>query len=190
MTRFLSFCLSGLLCLYPLAVYWGVRSFGIRVSALIIACLFIIRLLFIRNSGALSKPAHAMRLLAAIGLVLTGVSWLTDNPQGFLYYPVMVNLALLIVFLMSLIRPPSMIESFARLWEPNLPAAGVRYTRKVTILWVLFFLGNGMTALYTVLWADFDVWALYNGLISYLLIGTLLAGEYFFRIYWRKKVSS
>ena len=37
-------------------------------------------------------------------------------------YPVLVNAALLGVFAYSLISPPSMIERFARIREPDLPA--------------------------------------------------------------------
>lgn len=188
MVKLLSFCLGGLLCLYPLAVYWGITSFGIRGSALTIACLFAARFLFMKSSATVSRPTHAIRLLTAVGLILAGISWLTDDPRGFLYYPVMVNFVLLVVFATSLFRPPSTIESFARIWEPDLSADGVKYTRKVTIMWTLFFLANGMTALYTVLGANLQIWALYNGFISYLLIGTMMGGEYIFRHYWRKRV--
>lgn len=188
MARLLSFCLGGLLCLYPLGVYWGITSYGIRSSALIIACLFVARLLFVKPSVIVSRSTHAIRLLAAVGMILTGVSWLTDDPRGFLYYPVMVNFVLLVVFATSLLRPPSTIESFARIWDPDLPDEGVRYTRKVTVIWSLFFLTNGMAALYTVLGASLDLWALYNGFISYLLIGALMGGEYLFRYFWRKRM--
>ena len=37
-------------------------------------------------------------------------------------------------------------------------------------------------ALYTALYADMKIWALYNGLIAYLLMGALFAGEYLVRL--------
>jgi len=62
-----------------------------------------------------------------------------------------------------------------------LPAGGVAYTRKVTIMWCAFFVANGLAALATALWASNEVWLLYNGLVSYLLMGALFAGEWLVR---------
>jgi uncharacterized membrane protein len=73
-----------------------------------------------------------------------------------------------------------MIERIARIREPNLPDAAVRYTRIVTEVWCLFFVLNAV-ALYTALAADIEVWALYNGVIAYVLMGLLFAGEYLVR---------
>ncbi|MBP9601744.1 MAG: hypothetical protein KBE41_09595, partial [Lutibacter sp.] len=40
-------------------------------------------------------------------------------------------------------------------------------------IWVAFFVFNGSLALYTTLFGSFTTWTLYNGLIAYVLIGTL-----------------
>jgi len=92
-------------------------------------------------------------------------------------YPLFMNVAMLAAFAHTLWKPPSMIERFARLVEPNLPEAGVRYTRKVTWVWCAFLAGNGLAALWTALYASLEVWALYNGLIAYVLMGTLFGVE-------------
>ena len=92
-------------------------------------------------------------------------------------YPAFMNAAMLAAFAQTLIRPPSMIERFARLREPALSDAGVRYTRRVTMVWCAFFLLNGLAAAATALFASLEAWALYNGLIAYLLIGALMGGE-------------
>jgi uncharacterized membrane protein len=88
---------------------------------------------------------------------------------------------MLLLFGLSLKFPPSMIERFARLREPNLPLAGVHYTRRVTQVWCAFFVANGTVAVWTALYASRDVWAIYNGLIAYLLMGALFAGEWLLR---------
>lgn len=46
---------------------------------------------------------------------------------------------------------------------------------------------NGGIALATALWADDKVWALYNGLVSYVLIGLLMGGEYLVRLWVRRR---
>lgn len=80
-----------------------------------------------------------------------------------------------------------MIERFARLHEPDLPESGVRYTRKVTFVWCAFFILNGAAALWTALQASLELWALYNGLIAYVLMGALLGGEFLVRGFVRKR---
>ena len=49
------------------------------------------------------------------------------------------------------------------------------------MIWCLFFIVNGAIALVTVLSKNQALWTLYNGLISYLLMGTLLGGEWLYR---------
>jgi len=74
-----------------------------------------------------------------------------------------------------------MIERFARVLDPDLPESGVRYTRKVTIVWIGFFALNGAIALWTVLQPGWAAWTLYNGFLSYVAAGLLFVGEYFVR---------
>lgn len=99
----------------------------------------------------------------------------------------LVNLVLLVVFGLSLVRGPSVAERIARLQEPDLDARGVAYTRRVTQVWCGFFVLNGCIALATALWASEQAWALYNGLISYVLIGTLMGGEWLLRRHLRAR---
>ena len=85
------------------------------------------------------------------------------------------------IFATTLIKPPSMIERFARLAEPDLPETGVVWTRKVTVVWCVFFALNALIALATVLFAPMKIWVLYNGVISYVLMGMLMLGEFLLR---------
>ncbi len=69
--------------------------------------------------------------------------------------------------------------------EPDLPAATLAYTRRVTQVWCGFFVVNGAIALFTALYASAALWSLYNGFLAYLFMGLLFAGEYFVR--WQVK---
>ncbi|STQ08598.1 Predicted membrane protein [Enterobacter cloacae] len=51
----------------------------------------------------------------------------------------------------------------------------------MTKVWCGFFIGNGAVALFTVLYADLRLWTLWNGMLSYILMGTLMAGEWLVR---------
>ncbi len=70
-----------------------------------------------------------------------------------------------------------MIERFARLEESVLSLDAMRYTRRLTLVWCVFFICNGVVATYTALFATREAWTLYNGFIAYGLMGALFFGE-------------
>ena len=117
-------------------------------------------------------------LLMLVSLIAIAVS---DSIVALQLYPVVMSVGFLLLFLYSLAVPPSMVEKIARLNDSDLPDAGVRYTRNVTMVWSVFFLLNGAIAAFTVWMGDRALWALYNGLIAYLLMGALMIAEYWVR---------
>lgn len=91
------------------------------------------------------------------------------------------------IFGFSLIYPPTLIEQIARRREPDLDARGVAYTRQVTKIWCMFCLLNGMVSLLTAVSGNIQVWTVYNGVISYGLMGILFVTEYGVRCYLRRQ---
>lgn len=158
---------------YPLLVYFSLGRFEPRWLALLLCVLALLRAIGTRER-------YWLWIAAATGL-LAGWALLFNAALPLKLYPVLINAGLLLVFGLSLKFGPPLIERLARLREPQLPAAAVAYTRKVTQVWCVFFLCNGSLALATALWASERVWALYNGLIAYVLIGVLFALEWLVR---------
>lgn len=154
---------------YPLLVYFGLQHFEPRWVAAFLVTMVLVRLVSNRtvSSYGIAAAAIALGLLAWVGN-----AWLPLK-----LYPVGVNAFFLITFGLSLVYPPSAVERLARIKDPNLNDDGVRYTRKVTQVWVCFFLINGSIAFGTALWASDAVWTIYNGLIAYCLMGALAAIE-------------
>lgn len=172
--------LAGLLLLaYPLAVYAGITHWGVGPLALVLGILFVLRLFSGRAVGK-SPLRTVATTTGVIGLSLASLSYLFKQHDWFLYYPVAVNATMLVIFAASLWQPMSIIEQLARLQEPDLPPSGVRYTRKVTQVWCLFFILNGTLAWITCT-MSIEYWTLYNGLLSYLAAGVLFAVEYLIR---------
>ncbi|MDR2678974.1 MAG: hypothetical protein LBB51_06005 [Zoogloeaceae bacterium] len=135
----------------------------------------------------LSRSARVALGVAAA--MLGGMAFLRQSEQFLFYYPVCVNLFFFLVFAMSLTRKQSLIEHLARRMEPDLSAAGVRYTKKVTQAWCVFFALNGAIAWWSV-GAGGEVWSLYNGGIAYLLMGLMFAGEWLIRRHVKRKHSA
>ncbi len=158
---------------YPLLVFFGIGHFEPRSIALLLAALALVRGIAMRQQ---------IWLLAAAGaLCLAGISIFANQLLPLKLYPVLVNGVLLAAFGISLAYPPTLIERLARLQEPDLPPKGIAYTRNVTKVWCAFFLVNGSVALITALWCSSAVWALYNGVISYVLMGSLFGVEWLIR---------
>ncbi|MGL6419819.1 hypothetical protein ACSZMW_19505 [Aeromonas allosaccharophila] len=176
---------GALLLLYPLLVYLGLSNGERGLLALLLLPLFAIRLF----AGAALPDAWrwATRGLGAVGLLLISLNiWFREH-DWLLYYPIAVNATLLGVFGWSLAQPMTLVERLARLTTPGLPERGVRYTRKVTQVWCLFFIGNGLFSGWTVWHGDLALWSLYNGLVSYLLMGALMGGEWLVRQHVMKR---
>ncbi|CAM2010962.1 hypothetical protein APED_30150 [Acanthopleuribacter pedis] len=141
----------------------------------------LLRLLWRRKGDGALLPALSMAVIVA-------VVWLTGWSGAVLYQPVAVNAVLFSTFWVSLRRPPSMIERFARLQEPDLPPEAVVYCAKVTRVWCGFFVLNGVLSLFTALYGDLALWTLYNGLISYGLIGLLFGVEWLVRLRFKRRL--
>jgi uncharacterized membrane protein len=168
-----SLALAGISVLYPIGAAIGVRTLGAGAVLAAIVLLLGARIMF---PFARKMPF----LLGVAPLPVAGgmIAVAMFNPNlAVRLYPVFMNLAMLLAFGSTLVKPPTMIEIMARVWEPDLPDSGVRYTRNVTIVWVMFFAVNGSIALWTSLYAGWQLWALYNGGIAYVAMGLLFAGE-------------
>jgi uncharacterized membrane protein len=172
--------LSLLTVAYPFAVFYGAHFVAPRYLVLLLVVVALLRLLS-WQSGPLSAGLGWQVLWLVVILLLVALSWLGNNELGLKLYPVVVNSSLLVVFAASLWQSQSLVERMARWREPDLPPSAVVYTRKVTQVWCVFFAVNGALATYTALFSSRQVWLLYNGLLAYVLIATLMAVEWLVR---------
>lgn len=121
-------------------------------------------------------------------LIYLGLTYFQKEDHFFsffvLFIPTIINLILLSIFLKTLIIPPSFAEKFAMFWVINLSKEEILYCRKVTKIWCIFFAFNGSIAAWLSLYGSLGAWTLYNGLIAYILIGTLFTFEFLYR-HWR-----
>lgn len=170
--------LAGLL--YPFFVYFYMEKVSPPLFALVLGAIWLVR-----APSLLRQPGGRWMVGAALAycalLALCGESVLLR------WYPVLISALLLAAFGLSLIYGPPFIERIARLREPYLAIAAVRYTRMVTWVWVAFFAFNGAMAAALTLWAPLAWWTLYNGLIAYVLMGALFAIEWLSRKRMRRR---
>ena len=175
MRKFITAVIAFLTLLYPAAVYFSIQVFAPWKIAAILLILITCRFF-------LSSQMRWGWVFMGVGALYCGFAIWQNSLLSLRFYPVLMSLTFFLVFLISLKYPPSIVERLARLQHPDLPDEGVKYTYKVTQIWCIFFLINGFIATATALWSSFAWWSLYNGLISYLLMGLLMGVEYIVRI--------
>jgi uncharacterized membrane protein len=168
---------------YPVLIYLAVSMAQPRTVAFAALILIAVRLAF-TSPGKLIDYARAFGLpVLAVALILAAAAvW--NSPTSLLLTPALVSFALLAVFARSLVRGPPMVERFARLQVDDPTDAEIRYCRRVTIVWCVFFLANALTAAWLAVAGDLEIWTLYTGFFSYVLVGVVFASEFTYR-HWR-----
>lgn len=166
----MAFAIAGGLA-YPPLVYFGMSR--LPPGSIV---LFGVGLIGLRLLGTWRAERQAAATLVLAGAGLTALQLLAPSLAA-RAYPIAISLATATIFGRSLIEPPTVIERIARCYEPCLPPQGVAYARQVTVVWTIFLIANAAVSGALALWGSLGTWALWNGLISYLLIGTLLVGE-------------
>lgn len=171
--------------LYPFAVLAGLVYFKTSPRVLSLCLVVILMVNFLAYAGTGRKAGFSRLRFWATAGILTALIILiiiTNSPGMVKLYPVLVSLFLLGSFGFTLFRPPTMIFRFAVLAKKSIESDPKRpaiesYCRVVTIVWCAFFVFNAAVSAATAFWASDFIWTLYNGLISYILIGILFFGE-------------
>jgi len=136
-----------------------------------------------KEKGALDwKPLVSSVLFLAAGLFC----FITGKEFFLKLYSVVISVTFLAVFGSTLFFEPNIIFRFATLADRSILGSSYesqvkKYCKKVTIVWCCFFILNGSAAAYTTFFCSREVWAVYNGGISYVLMGTLFIVEFIIR---------
>jgi uncharacterized membrane protein len=165
---------------YPVIVYLGITNWSPRAVAVLLM-LVLVPALSIRYRNRSSEHLWAVVQVPLAVLAVLILAALTNDRRLVLALPVLVNAVLLLHFASSLRGPMPVIERLARLEQPELSPSEVCYCRTVTWLWVSFFVVNGLVAGVLAVTGPLSLWAVYTGLVSYLLIGVVFTGEFVVR---------
>lgn len=180
MLRVLTSISTVLLIAYPVLAYFALMHWGPRQAAIaFLLCLSPAAVIRLAAPSPGRSPALGWLPLITIALLALSALW---NHGAFMRaIPGLSNFLFLATFAATLHWGPPMIERFARKIHPDLDEARVRWCRQWTKIWCLFFLANGAVAFALAGWAPLSWWAIYNGQISYALVGLLVATEWILR---------
>lgn len=161
---------------YPLAVYVGLEFLRPGMLGLGLTVLALARI-YLMPSRAAQIAKIPLFAVAAYSLLVV----ISDSELVLRFYPVVINLTLAGVFAFTLRNPPPMIERISVARGMVVSGPGIRYVRVLTAVWVGYFVVGAAIAAATALFASWSIWALYNGFLSYLLIGLFLGVEVIYR---------
>lgn len=171
--------------LYPVLVFCGLCVWNLSPRKLSLFLLVFAAFHFLFASrGRKSENSRMRGIPSVIFLSLCCVlAFAMDDAFALKFYPVLVNAALLVFFGTTLFRGPSLVFRLATFADKRIPIFAdrlyvERYCFRVTVAWCVFFVVNGAVALSTVLFFDEKIWSLYNGFVSYILMGILFAAEF------------
>jgi len=167
---------------YPLVIYLAYRRLGTRGLGLMLLALYGLSML-VRVRGSRAEIWRMVRQHLGLALLI-GLAVASGDRRLLLLLPMVVSGYLLWTFAASLRSGPPMIERFARLVEDDLPDFTLPYCRKVTVVWCVFLAVNTLGVALLAFTAPLEWWALYTGLLFYLVMGALLAGEFVVRKLW------
>lgn len=102
------------------------------------------------------------------------------------FYPPVCNLFIFLTFFLSLFAKETVIQKFARMCGDKMEEPVRIYTRNLTYVWCIFTFFNFLISVWTIFLPE-KIWILYNGCISYILVGLVFGVEYIIRIILRKR---
>jgi uncharacterized membrane protein/acyl-CoA synthetase (AMP-forming)/AMP-acid ligase II len=169
----------------------------IRKTPLRLVSLFVIGLAIIIFIIGISKKSKTKNVSfiwnSALLLGLGGLCFIINSAIILKLYPLLMNILFLAIFGRTLFFPPSMIFRFALIQDKTVRGSLnekriAAYCRKVTCVWCGFFIINGSIAAWTIFSGSNMLWFIYNGGITYILMGAIFVGEFIVRKMVQKKM--
>jgi uncharacterized membrane protein len=172
---------TGFVVAYPFLVYFGLQTLPPSLFGIILLVILAMRFsVFETADRVVLLPLLLIFIVYAITTIVL------DNANLLLYYPALVNFALFAIFANSLRNGEPLLLRMVRSRGIAISKHTPFYLYRLTALWAVFFVINGLVSLWTST-LSLQFWALYNGLYSYLIIAILGGGEWLFRRRYKKR---
>jgi acyl-coenzyme A synthetase/AMP-(fatty) acid ligase/uncharacterized membrane protein len=209
MKKFLKALFYVIAAIYPILVFTMLVIFKVDTKILSLSIIALAAAFFLSATGNKKTDGKEKTsldwkpFLSSVLFLTAGLFCFITGKEFFLkIYSVVINVTMLFVFGSTLIMPPNIIFRFATLSDKSIKGSSFEqkvynYCQKVTVVWCCFFVLNGTAAAITT-FADKlfglspeaarTVWAIYNGGISYVLMGMLFTIEFIIRKLVDKKM--
>lgn len=168
---------------YPFIVYFGIKFFPPGFFGLVLLLLLAMRF------GVVVKEERRILLpMLVVFLAYSLVTTILNSASMLLYYPALVNFSLFVTFANSLRQEEPLLLRIVRARGATISAHTPGYLYKLTAVWAFFFAINGLVSIWTST-LSMAAWTLYNGMLSYFIVGLLIGGELLFRQFYVKRMN-
>jgi uncharacterized membrane protein len=172
--------------LYPLLVFCVLVVFKLPIRYLSIGIIvFAIAYSVINGRNYKGKHMAALFISPVILCVIGAVSLILDDksPIVIKLYPVLADIAYLTIMITSVFFPPPLAYYFIDIFDKSMKTVIPketfdRYCFKASLVWCVFFVLDGIAALITVFYGSDLIWGIYNGGITYAMMGLIFIGEF------------
>jgi len=168
--------------LYPYLVYRGVQEGVVWFAPAAIASVYFYQAVNARNRKI------RIQKLAIVLMLFVGAIYFQDTVAKLV--PIIIQLSLMLFFGKTLLpnKGPSLVERFASLEFPVMPPVLMRYCRHLTVMWTGFFAFNVLACLYLALFAPVQWWAIYTGVLIFVLTALIMIAEYIWRFFMFRRI--
>jgi uncharacterized membrane protein len=166
---------------YPFLVYFGIEQFNTSAFAIIILIA-----LAIRGYSTIAILNGWQTVSLAVLVTYSVVTAVLNSKAMLLFYPVIASISIACVFFVSLNDTQPLLEKFAERMGEVINKHAQHYLYWLTFAWGILLVINGIIAAYTAFYLTLKQWALYNGFISYILLGSFFLIELIFRYFYKK----
>ena len=119
----------------------------------------------------------------AILTVIGVVCFFSKSPLVLKMYPALADVMYIVILGTSLYIPPPLVCYFIEIFDKSIkekiePEKFDGYCRKASIVWIGFFVIDGIISVLTVFFVSDLAWGIYNGGITYFIMGLIFIGEF------------
>ena len=162
-----------LLLTYPYLVYLGLEKGIVWFAPAIISGFYLYQGITAHNANIKLR-----KIIIALVLIIGAIFFQSATAKLF---PIVIQLMLMHFFGRTLVNGPPLIERFVRLEFPDFIPGIADYCRQLTWLWTGFFAFNAVMCTVLAFWAPSSWWAIYNGILIFIMTSLIMVGEYIWR---------
>lgn len=159
---------------YPFLVYHWLDSGQAAIAPAVLMALFVYQTLTAKQDAKLQLSFVTLMLAAGLAVDPALTAQLT---------PAMIQFGLGLLFAKTVLQGPSLIERLVRLEYSEFPPGVSAYCRQLTMAWTALFAFNGLVCTALALTDNHRLWAIFNGVVVFLLMGGMVCAEYRVRRY-------
>jgi len=179
------FFFSLIAIMYPILVFCALVVFKLPIRYLSIGIIIFAIIYSVINSRNYKGKHTAALFISPLILCVIGVLslCLDDSPVFIKMYPALAALAYLTIMVTSFFFPPPLAYYFIDIFDKSIKTKIPKklfddFCFKASVVWCVFFFIDGIIAVITVYLGSDLVWGIYNGGITYCIMGLIFVGEF------------